>query len=583
MNTFGAKKTSPLLTFLLIMGTALAYSSSFQCPFLLDDDSMLQILSAPNVTLGKLITQGRPMLHLSFALNYALTGTQVFSYHALNLMIHVCTSLVLFGLIRRTLLSPKLNAGYGDFSSGLAWTIALLWAVHPLQTQSVTYLTQRGESLMGLFYLLTLYSVARSIESSERTGMRWMWPAILSSALGMATKEVMVTAPLLAILYDRIFFSKSWRELLKKRVGMYLALCTTWIVLFATIIFRERLQMPVSAGFGLQGITPLAYLISEPGVLLHYVRLAFWPRPLCFDYLWPVAENFKDAALPALVILIFFLGTVVGILQNSPLGFLGMSFFLILAPTSSVMPIKDLAAEHRMYLPLAAVLSSIVFGTFSLLNARGIKKEKSFRLILFAAIPFVILFGVLTFQRNLDYKSAISIWEDTVRKRPKNYRAQNNLGALLVNERRETEARGRFEESLAINPEYADAHVNLANLLATEEKQTDAINHYREALHLEPNNMSAHNNLANLLTGKRDFDEAIGHYREVLRLDPNNPYVHNNFGIALGKAGQLEESIVEFKEALKLKPDLSSAERNLNIQKSKQEVAGATSRSSPQL
>jgi hypothetical protein len=214
------------LPLLLVIVGSVAYATSFKGAFLFDDG--VNIIENPNVrslwpltgAMSAPSTSGlttRPIVCLSLALNYALCGYAVWGYHAFNLAVHLLAGLTLYGIVRRSLLSERLQARFGEHAEVLAWAAATIWTVHPLQTESVTYIIQRCESMMGLFYLLTLYTVIRAIQS--RRVVAWSVAAVLCCALGMATKEVMVTAPVVVLLYDRAFGAGSLASALRLRWG----------------------------------------------------------------------------------------------------------------------------------------------------------------------------------------------------------------------------------------------------------------------------------------------------------------------------------------------------------------------------
>ena len=213
---------------LLVLAGILVYMNSLSAPFILDDtyriesNTSIRQWSDLHEVLGN---TSRPMVNLTLAVNYALGGLNVTGYHIFNIIVHIAASLVLFQILRRTFCSQLLYSSLAEPSDRLAFAVALIWLVHPLNTQAVTYTIQRGESMMGLFYLLTLYSVILSVQ----TGRKWSWTivAILSCILGMATKEVMATAPLVVLLYDRTFLAGSFLQALKQRKILYSALATT--------------------------------------------------------------------------------------------------------------------------------------------------------------------------------------------------------------------------------------------------------------------------------------------------------------------------------------------------------------------
>ena len=190
-------KGQKLIPLLVIVAGLLAYHNSFTGPFIFDDTFSIkenptirhlwpiwQSLSPPHR--GGLAVEGRPVINLSVAINYALGGYAVWGYHAFNLMVHILAGLTLFGLVRRTLVQPRLRERFGSVANELALATAVLWVVHPLQTESVTYIIQRAESIMGLFYLLTLYCFVRGVESRRR-GL-WSGLSVTACALGMASK-----------------------------------------------------------------------------------------------------------------------------------------------------------------------------------------------------------------------------------------------------------------------------------------------------------------------------------------------------------------------------------------------------------
>ena len=231
---------------------------------------------------------GRPVVNLSFALNYAQGGLGVWGYHAVNLVIHILTGLALFGVVRRTLLRPALQGQFGRPATRLAVAVAVLWTVHPLQTEAVTYISERCESLMGLFYLLTLYCFIRGADSQR--SVRWFTLSAMACLLGMASKEVMVTAPAMVFLYDRTFVSKSFRETWMRHGRLYLALASTWLLLgYLMVGMHYR-----GVGYGLW-IPWWAYALTESRVVVQYLCLTLWPHPLVFDYgqemtIWHIAD-----------------------------------------------------------------------------------------------------------------------------------------------------------------------------------------------------------------------------------------------------------------------------------------------------
>jgi tetratricopeptide (TPR) repeat protein len=533
---------------------ALAYSGTFSVPLLYDDETSI----ASNASIHHLFSafrppadatvSGRPVLNLSLALNYAVSGTDVWSYHALNLSIHILSGLALFGIVRRTL-ERRAEAR----APAIAFCAALLWVVHPLLTESVTYIVQRAESLMGLFYLLTLYAFIRACGQGPRTARAWFVLCALCCLLGMATKEVMATAPLVVFLYDRTFLSGSFREAWRRHGREHAVLAATWLILpFLVLSTHGR---GGSAGFG-SGVYWWAYGLTQLQAVVHYLRLSIWPSPLIFDYGSALAGGFAAVLPQALVVAALAAATAWALFRKPALGFLGGAFFVILAPSSSIVPVAtETMAEHRMYLPLVPLVVLFVAGAFRWLGR--------------CALPvcLVLAAGLLagTWRRNEAYRSDEGIWGDTVAKRPGNERAQNNLGfALEKIPGRLGDSVARYEEALRLKPGYVEAHYNLGTALASLGRPADAIAQYREALRLNAGYAEAHYNLGvelERMPGR--LDEAIGEYQAAVRLKPGYGEAQNNLGNALDAAGRHPEAIQQLEEALRLNPGIAETHCNL--------------------
>ena len=531
-------------------------------PFILDDplnivenptihhlSQIWNVLSPPHTAaLG-----GRPIENLSLAINYAFGPSAVWGYHALNLAIHILASLTLLGVVRRTLLRPVLNGRFGNSAPCLALAIAVIWAVHPLQTEAVTYLSERTESLMGLFYLLMLYCFIRGAESKEPR--LWFTLCVVACLLGMATKETMVTAPVMVLLYDRTFVAGSFREAWRQRWRLYAGLAGTWLLLGYLL---SGLSQRGGVGLGLE-VGWWVYGLTQCRSIVHYLRLAVWPQPLIFDYgdsgmMDVLIEHPADAAPYALILLLLLAGVVVGLRRRPVVGFIGAWFFVILAPTSSVVPVAGQpTAEHRMYLPLVAVVVLVVIGVHRLVGRRS--------LVLFLAAALGL--GFLTAQRNEDYRSEASIWSDTAAKRPHNLRALNNLGVALANAGRVTEAMARYRQTLQIDPHYAEAHVNLGAALFNMGNVPEAMQHYEEAIRSKPDYPESYYNLGNALGKLGRVKEARERYEQALRLRPDYANAHNELGLLLVESGRIPEAITHFQLALRFKPDYPDAHYNL--------------------
>ncbi|HUI05423.1 MAG TPA: tetratricopeptide repeat protein [Verrucomicrobiae bacterium] len=567
-------KGQKFMPLVVIAAGLLAYHNSFTGPFIFDDLSSIQEnltirhlwpiwqpLSPPHRSW--LTVEGRPLINLSLAINYALGSYNVWGYHALNLTVHIFAGLTLLGIVRRTLLRPVLRGRFGAAANGLALATAVVWTVHPLQTESVTYVIQRAESIAGLFYLLTLYCFIRGVESPlMRNGSwgprsrRWYGLSVAACAFGMASKEVMVSAPVMVMLYDRAFVSDSFGKAWRRRWPLYVALAGTWILLGFVLASAHIFAYVSTTAQQQAGVTWREYLATEPGVILYYLRLSVWPYPLCLDYYgWPIAKTWMSIVPAALVMAAALGATIWAWKTNSAWGFLGAWFFLILAPSSSVIPLDSPAYEHRMYLPLAAVVVLGVLGIHTLIGRRTVA----------VVAALAVGLGFLTWRRNQDYRSELAIWQDTVVKRPDNPRAHSNLGIVLKSQGNLQEAIAQYKQALRLKPDYVEAHNNLGNALDRLGKVQEAIGHWEQALRIEPDYPEAHYNLGNVLRQQGKATEAVAQYEQALRMNPDYAEAHNNLAGVLLQQGRQTEAMEHYEQALRVKPDYAEAHNNLGV------------------
>jgi tetratricopeptide (TPR) repeat protein len=599
----------------IALAALVAYANTFSVPFLFDDEpSIIENPTirhlwppgpafAPPRDFG-LTVSGRPLVNFSLALNYALSGTNPWSYHALNLAIHVFAGLALFGVVRRSLLRMPVGAlvrsgtGAAFRADGvgrslatddrpqagflqtdatlLAFTIALLWTLHPLQTESVTYVIQRTESLMGLCYLLTLYCFIRGEECSaagvhlsgtgaaarepcqlivdkvaRRARCIWSVLSVMACLLGMACKEVMVTAPLIVLLYDRTFLSGSFREAWRRYGKLHLALAATWLLL-AWLVLSTGGNRGGTAGFNV-GIAWGQYWLTQFEAIGRYLWLSLWPHPLVFEYGTIWMRRVGDVLPWAMAVAAVAAATLIALWRRPALGFLGCWFFAILAPTSLVPGTIQMIVEHRMYLSLAAVVSVAVLGLCHWAGRYGLA----------ASLALAVGLGWSTHRRNEDYRSAQSLWADTLARRPDNARAHLNFGKALAADGQIADATAHYEEAVRLKPDYFEAHICLGNARQLAGRVVEAVTEYEAALRLQPGIPSAHLNLGNALAQLGRPGEAIGHYEAVLCVQPDAYDARFNLGNVLFLLHRLDEGIAQYQIGLRQAPGAVEAHYQL--------------------
>ncbi|MBI5381197.1 MAG: tetratricopeptide repeat protein [Opitutae bacterium] len=554
---FAQRHRTLLASVTLALAAAAAYVNSFAVPALLDD--RITILDNPTLRQlwplgpvlfppGEVFSAGRPLLNLSFALNYAAHGEAVGGYHLVNLLLHLGAGLALFGIMRRLLALPiwkeRLSAG----GTWLAWGVALLWLLHPLQTAAVTYISQRAEVLMGLCYLLTIYCFLRSVTSA--TPRRWRLLAVATCSLGMLSKEVMATAPVAVWLFDASLVAGSWRAAWQQRWRFHAALASTWLILAALLATSQLTQRGINFE---GGFTAWSYALTECQVVLRYLRLAVWPHPLIFDYNVVPLEPHVGLYVAGLIAVV---AAAVWSWRRWPAwGLWGIWFLLVLSPTSSVVPVAGQPmAESRLYVPLAALAILGGLGLGAVWGRRSV----------WVLVALALLGGGFTVRRNHDFRSELSIWTDTVAKYPRNPRAHEHLASTLATmPGRWADARRHFETALQLKADFAEAHVNLANLLLKAEPplEKEALAHYEAAVQSKPNHAVAHHDLGCLLSRMPGrAADALAHLEIAARLKPYQAETHFELGNVLAYLlHRPADAIRCYEEALKWQPDFPEA------------------------
>ncbi len=491
----------------LVGVAAVAYSNSLTGPFIFDDRPNIRdnlqlhhlwpVWDAMWAPLQAIGVCGRPVVHLSFVLDYALNRLNVVGYHADSVLLHLLTGLALFGVARRTLLTPALAPRFARHATPLAFLAALVWEIHPLLCESVDYLSARTEILAGLFMLLTLYCAIRG-ESSPRGAWGWRLAAIGACTLGTGAKETMVAAPVLVMLYDWIFFPASLSQLIRRNGVFYAGL-------FASLAFiplnLSMANFHRSAFAAADLMSTFDYLKIQAEVLVHYLRLSAWPDLLSIDYTWPERSMLLSVWPQALVILLLLSATVFWLVRRSPAAFAGAWFFAILAPTSSFLALPtEIAAERRMYAPLMGLVALVVLGGYRLVvrleERLPVARRVAPRLAATAVLALVMAGEMWrTLARNEDFKDPIRLWSDVTERQPGNRRALYNLAYEQAIRGQDQAATESYQQILRIDPNEPDAWNGLAAIRMKAGDREDAVRCLHAALAIRPEFADALRNL----------------------------------------------------------------------------------------
>ena len=538
---------------------------------------------------------GRPVLSLSLALNYFLLGQQPqqpWGYHIGNLLIHISSGLLLFGLVRRTLQLPRMREYFGNRAMWIALAAAVIWTIHPLNTECVTYIVQRAESLMGMFFLLTMYSFLRGTQSGN--GTMWYALSIVACLLGMGTKEGMIAAPILAFLTDWLFIAGSGRAAWKARWKIHAALFSCWIYPILFFIYSK----PFTPDPGDVFPSPWLYALTQFRSIFLYVRYSLYPVGLVFNYQMPTANGLVDVIGEAIVVISLLSVLAWALNRGHWVALLGAWFFLPLFPSSSFLPTADNASLHRVYLSLMPIVVLIVIAIDYVLLRIFTRSDRSRAIggFIMAGTAIAIL-GYLTSERNRDYRSAATLWSVNIHLEPNRGLWYNNLGRTVLEKGRVDEAVNLFKTAIERDPELAAPYAYLGSVLRDKQHHHEAIESFQKARRRNPTNPDIHKLLGRLMNEIGQREEGILTLQKMVELEPNkpetclqlaqayaaigqpteaeaacraallrnrnHPQAHNQLGVILTQLGRSAEAEAEYREALRLEPDQPEALNNL--------------------
>jgi tetratricopeptide (TPR) repeat protein len=485
-----------------------------------------------------------PVVWTSYWLEHQFWGLNPTGYHIVNVVLHALCAL----LIWRILIRLNIPA---------AWLAALVFAVHPVNVESVAWITQRKNILALLFFLVALLWYLRFDDRGRRG---WFWGAVVAFLLAMLSKGAVVTLPVVLLL------CVWWR---RRAIGRRDVLRSLPFFAVAALMSGVEIWFQYARAIGedvIRDDTILARLAGAGWVVWFYIYKALLPIRLCFVYpRWPVDSMHWVTYLPDLALLALFVVTWRyrrG--WGRPVLFALAYFVITLAPVLGFVNIYfmrySLVADHYQYVSLIAVIALVLSALRAgLQGVSGGHRWPSFAL----ATAVVLLLGALTWQQSQAYEDAETLWRDTLRKNPGAWMAHSNLGNWLVTRGELNEAVDHYRAALRFKPDYAEVHNNLGNALALQGKADEAIEHYRQALQLRPDYAEAHNNLGYLQASQGRVEEAIAHYRRALQAAPNYAQARINLGNALARQRMTGAAVNQYKLALQCDPGNVQAHYNL--------------------
>ena len=570
----------PILTFLI-------YSNTWNASFHLDDDINIvenRAIQIKTLDLSSLIRAGfrsplpnRFVADISFALNYYFGGFHVSGYHWVNYLIHLGTALLLFLFLYETFSQEALR-GSIPFPGEAAAIASLLWAVHPVQTQSVTYIVQRMTSLSAFFYLLAfvLYILGRKRAGKDRPpGSRakidyWYLGAGVAALMSLGSKEIAITLPMMIVLYDVFFFCKGDRVKITKAVPAYFALVIAtglfgllclWGASGSFSAFQDSLSRQYGADYIPWGLR----LMTESRVLIYYLSLLLFPHPsrLNLDYDFPISYSMLNPPTTLLSVL-----AVIGLFSFACLSWRKrplFTFFIFwyfgnLLLESSVLQL-DLVFEHRLYLPSVPFFAGIAIGLLRWASAASSKWTPV--LVSGLLVGLISVDSIWTVERNRVWKDEVTLWEDTVSKSPQKARPYKALGTAYAEEGRLDEAIQSFLTALRLNENYAKVHTNLGVAYYKKGTTAQAISEFKRAIEINERDALAYYNLANIFTDQGHWEDAIEAYQKAAEILPAEPTIRHNLAYALNRKGMRQEAIHEYLEAIRDGNDMFESHKNL--------------------
>ena len=563
------KFETPLLV-LLAVAVIFIYAETLSGPFIFDDRN--NIRDNPHIRISQITWSGltsaavdspshhRPVANISFALNYYMHGYNVVGFHAVNIIIHIVTGILLYFLVQTTFRTPALQSRYERYK-WISFFSAAIWLFHPLQTQSVSYIVQRMNSLAAMFYILSFLCYAQlRVHPQDRRKWALLSGCILAGMLALGTKENAATLPLFLLLYEWYFF----RDLSLKWLKEHLALLAGLLLLTAIVALVFLGIHPLDkiwAGYAFRNFTPAQRLLTEMRVVIFYISLFFWPHPsrLNLDHDFALSHSLTDpiTTLFSMLAIVVLLVLAVVTAKNQRLISFGILWFLgNLVIESSIFGL-EIIFEHRLYLPSMMFSLVVVVLVYRWVRPAWLKP-----LIL---CTLTIVAALWTYERNEVWGDRIAIWQDCIKKSPHKARPYNNLGAALADAGQYDKAIEQYHKALQINPYYPNAYTNLGFALAKQGKVEQSITQFLKALELKPRDYETLSNLGVALLMQNRQAEALEYLSEAVALNPYFAKAHNNLGVALNRLGRAQDAIDQYSIALQLDPDYAEAYNNLGV------------------
>jgi protein O-mannosyl-transferase len=529
----------------------LAYFQTLFVPFYLDDIPNLVensiIKDVGHIGLIWTHSGASPLAYLTFAINFYLGGLEVFGYHFFNLLIHIFASIFVYFLTREIFETPTIKASMNQTNPHwMALGASLIFLIHPVQTQAVTYISQRTTSLATALYLFSVFCYLRARVTGK---FIFSLAAFIGTVAAMSTKEIAFTIPFTMLLCEFIFLDLSMKGL-RARLLRFIPFLFTLAIVPLYLFLRLMFLGKESGSFNLMlsemsKISSLDYLRTQFVVIWKYIGLLILPIGQNLDHAHPFVHAWTLSTLVSLTSIVSLFLFAVWLIRRQPiLGFCILWFFLTLSVESSMIPLREAMAEHRLYLPMFGFSLFLSNGSYLLL-----KETK--RWLVFMAVV-VIVFSTFTILRNNIWRDEFSMWQDVVSKSPSSARGLTNLALVYQKRGDKEQARNLHEKAIEVNPDYFKSYYNLGALYQEEQNYKKATQYYWETVKRETNYTRAYNDLAVSYGAQGDLSRKIELLTRTLRTNPNDDQVHYNLGFAYQEQMKWKNAARHFEKAIEL-------------------------------
>jgi Tfp pilus assembly protein PilF len=543
----------------------IVYLNSLKVPFVLDDFHLIvdnpyikQVRFLPWLLGSSSSGQGlptssmyRPFLMLTFFFNYTFGRLGVFGYHLTNIIIHI-TNVVIFYLLIEALFKDRVKA-----ASGLAFFSALVFGVHPVNSQAVIYISSRSELLLGLFSVGCLYLFLQAADSRRQTAS--YVGSLMCFALALLSKETAIVLPIVILVYDLLFIRPGFKELLwrlKRYYLGYLLIAVTYSVLRSYILggFLGALyRIPLERNLYVNILTQITV------IALGYLRLLLLPWGLSIEHhVEPVRSFGEPRFLLSLAVIMSLLLLALRISKsNRQLSFFILWFFIWLLPTS-ILPLHIVMSEHRLY------LGSACFALWlSYCLRQGLWRFP--KLSSFVLVSLAVTFSDLTINRNLIWQDELRLWQEATQVSAYSSNAHYGLAMAYLKGGNYLKAAEELNQVIALSPNHAPAHSALGLVYSQIGKDELALKEHRKAISLAGDIWELHNNLGLFYLKQGNYQLAADSFREAIKINPLAFRAYNNLGLAFKNLGRYLDSLSCYLKALEIEPGHPSVYNNIAV------------------